>query len=781
MIHKTTLNIIGMHCQSCVVNIESALKKEPGILKASVNLATEKLSLEFDHDQISLEKIKTLLDKLGYETQEESLDGHEHDHHGEVNKLKKQFLTSFLVGLPLFYLTMGEMFGLPVPEIIRTNLTIIQLILATIIILFSLDLWSSGLKSLLRLAPDMDALIFMGTGAAYFYSLITVIFFWLKIIPALPNLYFESAGFILIFILLGNYLEALTKGKTSEAIKKLIGLQPKNATVIRNGKEIIVPIAEVIVGDLVLIKPGEKIPVDGMVVAGYSSVDEKMITGESIPVEKNKGSEVIGATVNKTGSLTIKATKVGSATMLSQIIKTVNEALSSKAPLQLLADRISFYFVPAVLAIAVIAFLLWLLLGQPFAFALTAFISVLIIACPCALGLAMPTAVMMGTGLAAQNGILIKSNKALEMAQKIKMVIFDKTGTLTKGEPVVTDIIPNYTSEVAEEPKKHLGGVSILHLRGERDQEKIILQLASSLEKSSEHPLAEAILKKAKEQKIKLLIVDHFQALPGKGIEGLLEGVSISHLRGDRNKSLKVILGNRRLMTENKIKIGDNDEKTAKQLEEQGKTVMFLATNNLTIKQFNNYSLLGLLAIADTLKADAKVTIQQLHQQGLKTAILTGDNQRVGEAIAREAGIDEVLAEVLPQEKSARIKKLQAQGKVVAFVGDGINDAPALTQADLGISMGSGTDIAIEAGEIILIKNKLKDVLKAIDLSRFTMRKVKQNFFWAFFYNAVTIPVAAGLFYPLLHVQLNPALAALTMAFSSVSVVTNSALMKYHK
>jgi Cu+-exporting ATPase len=548
------------------------------------------------------------------------------------------------------------------------------------------------------------------------------------------HLYYEATVLILLFISLGKYLEAITKGKTSEAIKKLIGLQPKEATIVKENVEMKIPISEVKVGDIVLVKPGEKIPVDGVVIEGYSVVDEKVIIGESIPVEKKVGDEVIGGTVNKTGFLKVRATRVGKETMLYQIIKIVEEALGSKAPIQLLADKVSFYFVPAVIGIAIFSLLIWLLLGKSFSFALTVFVSVLIIACPCALGLATPTAVMMGTSLAAQNGILIKSGKALEIAKDVNMVIFDKTGTLTKGEPAVTDIIPFSKNE------------------------KEILQIAASVEKNSEHPLAEAIVKKAKEENLDLFEVKNFQAIPGKGV--------IAEFNGK-----KIILGTRKLMIENQIDPIKIEEKLVA-LEDQGKTTMILAEDK---------EIIGIVAVADTLKEYSKEAIEILHKIGKKVGIITGDNKRVAKAIAKQLGIDRVLAEVLPQEKAAEIKKLQSEGNIVTMVGDGINDAPALAQADLGIALGSGTDVAMETGEIVLIKDDLRDVITAIDLSKYTLNKIKQNLFWAFFYNVISIPIAAGILYPFTGLLLNPAIAAAAMTFSSVSIVSNSLLMKRYR
>ncbi|MBU4380954.1 heavy metal translocating P-type ATPase, partial [Patescibacteria group bacterium] len=539
---KTILKISGMHCASCSAIIENALKNEEGIKSINVNFATEKAYLEFDPIEISIARIQKIMEKLGYKATEETFEEEMHDHHKEakaqeIQKLKKRFIFALIFSLPIIYMVMGEMVGLPMPIIFEKYGTIIQFVLTTAVIVSCFNIWTSGFKNLLRLAPNMDSLIFIGTAVAYFYSLtISVLIFLGTKVEA--HLYYESAALILVFISLGKYLEVMTKGKTSEAIKKLIGLQPKEATIIKDNEEIKIPISEVKVGDIILVKPGEKIPVDGIVIDGYSGVDEKAITGESIPVEKKKDDEVIGATINKTGVLKFRATRVGKDTMLAQIIKIVEEAMGSKAPIQLLADKVSFYFVPSVIGIAIFAFAIWLLLGQPLASALMVFVAVLIIACPCALGLATPTAVMMGTGLAAKNGILIKSGKALEIARDVNIVIFDKTGTLTKGEPSVTDIV-QVKDEISENS---------------------ILQIAASVEKNSEHPLAQAIINKAKEKKANFSEVKNFQAIPGYGVTADLE-----------NK--KILFGTRKLMANNQINSNIIEEKMIV-LEDQGKTAM---------------------------------------------------------------------------------------------------------------------------------------------------------------------------------------------------------------
>jgi len=629
----------------------------------------------------------------------------------------------------------------------------------------------------------MDSLIFIGTATAYFYSI--VIAFWGD-----GELYFESAVIILLFIMLGKYLEAVTKGKAGDAIKKLIGLAPKQATVIVSGveqkvsldkvkvgdaiKKLIglapkqatvivsgveqkVSLDKVKVGDTVVVKPGEQIPVDGIVVDGYSGVDEKTITGESLPVEKKKGDGVIGATMNGTGILKIKATRIGKDSLFAHIIKTVEDALGTKAPIQLMADTVSYYFVPTVMALAFIALVVWLIVGQPFSFALSVFVAVLIIACPCALGLATPTAVMVGAGIAAQKGILIKSGKALEIAKTITMVVFDKTGTLTKGEPVVTDVEIIFNASVKTKNKA--------------------IQLAASIEKNSEHPLASAIVSYATKQKVELLKVEKFNAVPGGGVVGNIDGKG-------------VIVGTRKLMSDTKIEV-DNIEDQIISLENAGKTVMIVACDK---------TIVALIAVADVVKESSKPAITKLHKMGIKTVIITGDNERVGKAIAKKLGIDKVFAEVLPADKASIIKQLQngtsdgissgvAKGlsrggggaTIVAMVGDGVNDAPAIAQANLGIAMRSGSDIALETGEIVLMRNDVGDVVEAIRLSSHTLKKIKQNLFWAFIYNIVGIPIAAGVLYPLTGLLLNPMIAAGAMAFSSVSVVSNSLLMKrYH-
>ncbi|MBS7649783.1 heavy metal translocating P-type ATPase [Candidatus Bathyarchaeota archaeon] len=576
---------------------------------------------------------------------------------------------------------------------------------------------------------NMDTLIAVGTSAAWIYS--TIATFHPSILPS-SELYYDTSAVIIALILLGRFFEDLAKGKASEAVRRLMDLQPRIARVVRGGKEFEVPVEKVEVGDVVIVKPGERIPVDGQVIEGYSSVDEKMITGEGLPVEKQVGDKVVGGTMNKSGLLKIEAMKVGADTVLSQIVRLVEEAQVAKAPIQRLADMVSSYFVPAVITVAVVSSILWIMLGQEFTFALKVFISVLIIACPCALGIATPTAIMVGTGKGAESGILIKGGEYLEKARKLDTVVFDKTGTLTVGEPSVTDIvaIPPYSQET-------------------------VLRYAASAELGSEHPLGEAIIRKAREADLVIDEPQSFKAAPGKGVEATCNG-------------RRILLGSRQFMDENGI-LTDKIDEVARNLQVEGKTVMLTAVDG---------ELIGAIAVADTLKANSKAAVEQLKRMGLEVIMLTGDNERTAKAIARQVGIEDVIAEVLPQDKAEIIKKLQEQGKTVAMVGDGINDAPALAQADVGIAIGGGTDIALETGGIVLVKDDLRDVVAAIQLSRRTVGKIKQNLFWAFFYNTAFIPVAAGLLYPTFKILLNPMFAAAAMAFSSVTVVANSLLLR---
>ena len=716
-----TLAIRGMHCASCAVNIEKKLSKLKGIETSVVNFATEKATVTFN-SKISVDKIIEAIREAGYTA---SLGDHEQEaRENEIRYWEYRLIVSAIFGIPLLYSAMAGMLKLPMPELSHSMTALFQFLCTTIIVLAGVTFYLRGIPALFRKTPDMDSLVAIGTGAAYIYSLILSIMIWSGKELGAHELYYETAGLILLFIILGKFLEAITKGKTSAAIKKLLGLQPKTAIVIRNGKEIEIQINEVQKGDLVIVKPGQKIPVDGLVVEGHSSVDESMITGESIPVEKKKGDNVIGATINKHGTLTFKATGVGADTMLAQIVKMVEDAQGSKAPIQSLADKISLYFVPAVMVIAIASLIGWFF-GAGLSFGLTTFISVLIIACPCALGLATPTAIMVGSGRAAEQGILFKNAEALQKAHEVEVIVFDKTGTLTTGKPKVTDVIAF--------------GVT----------KQRVITIAAAVEKPSEHPLASAIVEKVKD----IPKVTKFRAIEGKGVEAMLEGK-------------KILLGSRKLFRKT-----EEIENALQKLEQMGKTAVIVGYGA---------KIIGIIGVADTLKESSREAIQQLHKMKKKVLMITGDNQRTALAIAKLAGIDSVLAEVLPADKARKIKEIQKKAKV-AMVGDGINDAPALTQADVGIAIGAGTDIAIESGDIVLVKNDLRDVIKAMQISRDTLRKIKQNLFWAFIYNTIGIPVAAGVLYPFTGWLLSPVIAGAAMAFSSVSVVSNSLLMRKYK
>lgn len=732
------LKIIGMDNPHCVSTIEKGLKNLRGILNANLSL-TEKAGITYNPTLLTAENIKQIILDLGYKPIEDtaSLDTEKELREKEITALKKKVLISWIFSIPLLFLAMIVPFlGISLPEFLEKNMPLIELLLATPVIIAGRSFYVHGLLALRKTkTATMDTLVALGTGTAYVYSIIITIMIWLGKNYSHKNLYYEVAALLIAFILLGKYLEAKAKGKTSEAIKKLIGLQPKTATVIRNQQELRIPIQEVIINDLVIVKPGEKIPVDGTILEGRSAIDESMITGESIPVEKSKGSKVIGATINKTGSFTFKATKVGSDTVLAQIIKLIEEAQGSKAPIQKLADTVSAYFVPIVMVVAMISFFTWYIVGFGTAFALTTFVAVVIIACPCAMGLATPTAIMMGTGKGAEYGILIKSAEALQKAQEIDTIVFDKTGTLTKGKPDVTDIVI----------------VSSL-------EEKEVLRYAAIAEKRSEHPLGEAILRKAQELHLEIENPTVFKAVTGKGLEATY-------------KKKTILLGNRVLMDDKSI-LTENIEPDLQRLEQEGKTAMIIAVDR---------KIVGIIAVADTLKESTTTAIQALQALGKEVVMITGDNQRTAVAIAKSIGIEKVLAEVLPGEKAREIKKLQDTGKRVIMVGDGINDAPALVQADLGIAIGSGTDVAIESAAIVLMRDDLMDVVRAMKLSKYTMRKIKQNLFWAFAYNTAGIPLAAGVLYPLTGWLLSPVIAGAAMAFSSVSVLGNALTMKRYK
>lgn len=738
------LKIEGITCAACAKAVERASKKLDGVSEANVNFAAEKLNISYDSSKVRVSDIKRAIEKAGYKAFDEEIavDKDKERKEKEIKDLWNRFFISAVFGVPLLIIAMVPMIieksGIILPSAISPMVhpkifAIIELLLVIPILYVGRKYFIVGFKSLVRKSPNMDSLIAMGTSAAVIYSLFSVY----EILSGNVDydLYFESAGVILTLITLGKYLEAITKGKTSEAIKKLMGLAPKTATIERDGKDIEINIDEVEPGDIIIVKPGEKVPVDGVIIQGTTSVDESMLTGESIPVEKNVGDKVIGASINKNGLIKFKATKVGKDTALAHIIKLVEQAQGSKAPIAKMADVISGYFVPVVIGLALISSIAWYISGETGVFALTIFISVLVIACPCALGLATPTAIMVGTGKGAEYGVLIKSGTALETAHKIQTIVFDKTGTITEGKPKVTDIIT--TGKINNNE---------------------LLQIASSAEKGSEHPLGEAIVKKAEENSLEFKKVQSFRAIPGFGIEVVIE---------DKN----ILLGNKKLMEDRKISL-ENLEESSHKLASEGKTPMYISIEN---------KISGIIAVADTVKNNSRKAIEKLHKMGISAAMITGDNKRTAEAIAKEVGIDIVLAEVLPQDKANEVKKLQSQGKKVAMVGDGINDAPALAQADIGIAIGSGTDVAMESADIVLMKSDLMDVPTAIELSKKTITNIKQNLFWAFGYNTLGIPVAMGIWYIFGGPLLNPMIGALAMSFSSVSVLTNALRLKGFK
>lgn len=745
---ELTLAIGGMHCASCQTIISTSLEELPGVTRGSVNLATERATVIYRPGEVTKEAIIKVVEDVGYTaielTEETGTDKQREEQQREYRALIRTFVFSLVLSVPLLILSLPMMgidiFGMEgsMRWMDWPYHTLVLFALATPVqFIAGWRFYKGSWAALRNRTGNMDLLIALGTSAAYFYSVAATFFIE-------GEVFYETAALLITFVILGKLLEMRAKGKTSDAIKKLMGLSPKTARVLRGENEVEIPIEDVAVGELVIVKPGEKIPVDGVIVQGSTSIDESMITGESVPVDKREESDVIGATINKNGYIMFRATKIGKDTVIAQIIKLVEDAQGSRAPIQRFADQVSAYFVPAVVVIAVVTFAVWYIVGgspDRFVFALMAGTAVLVIACPCALGLATPTAIMVGTGKGAENGILIKGGEALETAHKLNVIIFDKTGTLTTGQPVVTDIV-----ELAA------GESDVTH------DAAGILRLAAGLERGSEHPLAEAVVKKAKEDNLAGAEVKDFEALPGFGV------------RGNVDKH-PVLFGNRKLMAGENIEVMDFEEDIAA-LENQGKTVMVLVVAGRPD---------GLIAVADTIKENAREAVQKLRFMGIDVAMITGDNSRTAAAIAAQAGIDWVLAEVLPEDKAKEVQKLQAEGKVVAMVGDGINDAPALAQADVGIALGSGTDIAMETGEIVLIKNDIRDVVTAIELSKATIRKIKANMFWALFYNVLGIPIAAGVLYPFFHLMLRPEIAGAAMALSSVSVVTNSLLLRRFK
>ena len=726
--NKTTINIEGMSCTACSAKIDKALNNEEGVFVAAVNLTTEKATVSFDNSKIRTSELVDIINSLGYTAsvqEDDAVDEDRQRKQKEIRRLRVELIASIVLSSPLL---LSMIFMLTGIDFHLFHNEYFQLAVATPVqFVIGFKFYKNAYYALKSKSANMDVLIAMGTSAAYFYSLYNVFF---QRVPqgTMKELYFESAAVIITLILLGKYFEAIAKGKTSDAIKKLFGLQAKTARILSDGEEKDIPIEEVQVGDIIIVKPGEKTPVDGVITEGSSSIDESMLTGESIPVDKKTGDNVVGASINKLGAFKFKATKIGKDTVLSQIIKMVEDAQGSKAPIQKIADRVSGIFVPVVIAIAIVTFFIWYLVLRNPTSGFNSMVAVLVIACPCALGLATPTAIMVGTGKGAENGILIKGGEHLERAYKIDTVVLDKTGTITKGKPELTDIIS-------------VGDISNTD----------ILRIAASAEKASEHPLAAAIYEKGISEFGSIEDAENFEAIPGKGVKAKV-------------KEYVVLIGTRKLMQEQGIKF-ELGLKDAERLEGEGKTAMFISINN---------GFAGIVAVADTLKSGSKEAVEELAKLGIEAYMLTGDNKATANAIAREVGIKNVIAEVLPADKSNEVGKLKEAGKVVAMVGDGINDAPALASADIGIAMGTGTDVAMEAADITLMSGDLKAIPASIRLSKKTMRKIKQNLFWAFFYNTIGIPIAAiGL--------LNPMIAGAAMAFSSVSVVSNSLSLKRFK
>ena len=743
---KSIFPVTGMMCATCVAHVEEALKNVPGVVSAVVNLGSEKATVEY-LESTDYSELKKAVTDAGYELGAElkALEDVSETSRREIRKIRDRFIFAAILTIPIIVMMLTPSFK---------GMEYLLWALATPVQFWAgWRFYKGAWGALKHRTTDMNTLIAVGSSAAYIYSVIATLFPGVFTSSGLAaHVYFDTSSAIITLILLGRYLEARAKGQTSEAIKKLIGLQPKTAIAIRDGQEKQIPIEEVLTGDLVLVKPGERVPVDGILREGYSSLDESMITGESIPVEKKPGDEVIGATINKTGSFKFEATKIGKDTTLARIVRLVEEAQGSKAPVQRLADIIASYFVPIVIGIAIVTFLVWFFTGPSpqLTYGFLNFVAVLVIACPCALGLATPTAIIVGTGKGAEHGILIRSADTLERAHKINAVLLDKTGTLTQGKPAVTDIIvkAGYTKDE-------------------------ILRLSASAEKNSEHSLAEAIVKEAALKSLMLSPAIEFSAIPGLGIEATVDGK-------------KLLLGNLKLIQERKL-VMDDLEIQANELWFQGKTVMFVGIDG---------QIAGLIALADTIKPDAANVVRQLHKMGIEVAMVTGDNQRTAEAIAKQAGIKRIFADVLPEHKADEVKKLQSEGKVVAMVGDGINDAPALAQADVGIAIGTGTDVAMETGDITLIRGELNGIATAILLSKRTMRTIRQNLFWAFAYNVILIPIAAGILYLAFrngnvpsglkfilgdHGFLNPIMAAAAMALSSITVVTNSLRLRTFK
>ena len=736
---KETFKIEGMSCAACAKAIERVTSRLDGVELSSVNFATESLTIEYDELKVTFEQINAAVEKAGFKIVVEEVDtkGKKQD---EIKSMKRRLIFSLIFTIPLLYISMGHMIGLPLPSVLAPDTSpvafaVAQIVLSLPVVITGYKFYTIGYSSLFKGNPNMDSLIAIGTSAAFLYGLYGAYRIILGDHSYVHSLYFESAAVIITLITCGKYLETVSRGKTSEAIKKLMGLSPKTALVVRDGVEEVIEIENVVVGDILIVKPGEKIPVDGVVIDGHTSVDESMLTGESIPIEKRAGDNVIGASINKNGTIKYQATKIGKDTVLSQIIHLVEEAQGTKAPIAKMADLIAGYFVPVVIVLALIASIAWYMSGQGIAFSITIFVSVLVIACPCALGLATPTAIMVGTGKGAEYGVLIKSGVALETAHGLQTIILDKTGTITVGKPEVTDI----------------------HVMVRMSKDKL-LQIAASAEKGSEHPLGEAIVKAAREKQIELLETEHFMALPGYGIEAKIEGE-------------EVLLGNEKLIRERGM-VEKESMEISRGYAQEGKTPMFVVIGG---------QIAGLICVSDTVKESSKQAIEQLTKMGLEVVMLTGDNERTAQAIARQVGINTVRSDVLPEGKANEVKSFMDQGKKVAMVGDGINDAPALAMADVGIAIGSGTDVAMESADIVLMKSDLMDVATAIQLSKKTIVNIKENLFWAFIYNSIGIPVAMGVLYIFGGPLLNPMIAGAAMSLSSVSVVANALRLKGFK
>lgn len=729
---NSTLKINGMSCASCVRNVENSVSKVSGVKEVNVNLVTEKMMVKYT-DKTGLEAIKKAVSDAGYEAVDDAeSDEDQLNKEKEIKIIKNKTIIALIFSIPLFYMAMSPMLNLPLFAIFNPMeqplyYALTELFLSIPVIMVGLEFYIKGFKTLVNGKPNMDSLIAIGTSAAFIFSLYSLYRIINGDMYFADKLYFETASIIIALVLLGRYLEAKAKGRTSQAIKKLMGLTPKTALVERNGKEISVAIEMVNINDIVIVKPGERIPADGVIIEGHTSVDESMITGESIPIEKEQGDNVIGASINKSGFFKFKVLNIGKNTVLSQIIKLVSEAQGSKAPIAKMADIVASYFVPVVIVIAILSSVIWLLTGESIEFSLTIFVSVLVIACPCALGLATPTAIMVASGKAAENGVLFKNATALEITAKIKVIVFDKTGTITEGKPKVTGVISNHFNE------------------------EYIIKLAATVEKGSEHPLGEAIIDRFNQLNLKYGVGKNYNILSGLGIEAIVD-------------DQKIILGNLKFIKQKELYLA-NYEKISERLSTEGKTSIYIATEKEVI---------GIIAVADVVKSKSVMAINKLNEMGIRTIMLTGDNEKTAIAIAEQVGIKEVLADIMPEDKANKIKELQKDKLVVAMVGDGINDAPALAQADIGIAIGNGTDIAMESGNVVLMNNEITDITKAIDISSKTIKNIKQNLFWAFIYNIFGIPVAAGLLYVFNGPLLNPIIAALAMSLSSVSVVTNA-------